>query len=368
MGRYALGNLVEFRKGKTVQTSLTQDAENALVYLTIDAMENGIRTYGNGGITAKANDILVVGDGSRSGLTFYGHEGIVASTVIRIRINSDVLNPKYLFFLSQHNKWSSSEFKKGSTVPHFNYKMLADQAMILPSIKAQVRIVTILETIDEAIESASQLVSETEKIRHALLQQSFNCDWTVVKLESVAKRGSGHTPNKKIESYYNGGIGWVSLADTSKLDNGIINHTSLEISQAGIDNSSAVIHSPGSVVLSRDAGVGKSAILGEAMAVSQHFIVWECSKNLHNWYLYYFLQSKKREFERIAVGSTIKTIGLQYFKDMDIALPPIEKQVKIANMLIAIDAKIKVNKEIRSRYEKLKVGLMQELLSEKVEI
>lgn len=96
--------------------------------------------------------------------------------------------------------------------------------------------------------------------------------WRLRLLDHVAKRGSGHTPSKDFPEYWNGGIKWVSLADSSQLDQGLIAKTDKEISETGIRKSSAVLHPAGTVVLSRDAGVGKSAVLGEAMAVSQHFI------------------------------------------------------------------------------------------------
>ena len=152
--------------------------------------------------------------------------------------------------------------------------------------------------------------------------------WRQVLLDSVARRGSGHTPSKDHPEYWNGGIKWVSLADSSRLDRGLLSETDKQISAAGLANSSAVVHPAGTVVLSRDAGVGKSAVLAESMAVSQHFIAWDCtgSSELHNWYLYFWLQSEQPEFERIAVGSTIKTIGLPYFKRLTLPLPPIEEQ------------------------------------------
>jgi len=97
-------------------------------------------------------------------------------------------------------------------------------------------------------------------------------EWEEQKIEDLTTRGSGHTPNKKKPGYYNGGIKWVSLADSKKLDNGYISETTIEISKEGLKNSSAVLHPPGSVIISRDAGVGKSAVLYSEMAVSQHFI------------------------------------------------------------------------------------------------
>ncbi|KPA16251.1 restriction endonuclease S subunit, partial [Candidatus Magnetomorum sp. HK-1] len=162
--------------------------------------------------------------------------------------------------------------------------------------------------------------------------------WKKQRIENLAKRGSGHTPNKKTPGNYNGGIKWVSLADSKRLDNGFIYETTFEISKEGLKNSSAVLHPPGTVIVSRDAGVGKSAILYSAMAVSQHFIAWQCDKSkLSNWFLYCFLQILKPSFEMVAVGNTIKTIGLPYFKELRITVPSLIEQQKIADCLSSID-------------------------------
>ena len=101
-------------------------------------------------------------------------------------------------------------------------------------------------------------------------------EWNVVLLDSVAKRGSGHTPDKKHSEYWGGDIKWVSLQDSDRLDKLFISDTEAKITPAGIANSSANIHPAGTVVLSRDAGVGKSAIMASEMAVSQHFMAWRC--------------------------------------------------------------------------------------------
>jgi type I restriction enzyme, S subunit len=159
-------------------------------------------------------------------------------------------------------------------------------------------------------------------------------NWPLVLLDSVAERGSGHTPSQKHPEYWNDGIKWVSLADSSALDRRYIFDTAKKISELGLRHSSAVLHPKGTVILSRDAGVGKSAILGEEMAVSQHFIVWRCDgKRLCSEYLYQWLQSEKIEFERIATGSTVKTIGLGHFQKLRLPLPPIEEQKRIASAL-----------------------------------
>ena len=190
-------------------------------------------------------------------------------------------------------------------------------------------------------------------------------DWDAVLLGSVAKRGSGHTPDKKHPEYWGGAIKWVSLQDSGQLDRLYISDTAAKITPAGIANSSARMHERGTVVLSRDAGVGKSAIMADDMAVSQHFMAWTCGPLLNNHFLYYWLQSKKSEFERIAMGNTIKTIGLSYFRELVVPLPPRNEQDAIAEVLTDTDALIQSLGKLIEKKRQIKQGAMQELLTGK---
>jgi len=191
-------------------------------------------------------------------------------------------------------------------------------------------------------------------------------DWNVVLLDKVAQRGSGHTPDIKKPEFYNGGIKWISLADSKRLDNVHISETTKEMSQKGIENSSAIKYPSGAVVLSRDAGVGKSAITKSEMAVSQHFMVWQCGEHLNNYFLYYLLQFWKSFFKSIAVGTTIPTIGLPFFKKFKIILPQKNEQDKIASILYNIDIQIQSQIQYKEKLEILRKSLMQKLLTGEV--
>lgn len=188
-------------------------------------------------------------------------------------------------------------------------------------------------------------------------------DWDAPLLDSLAKRGSGHTPDKKHPEYWNGPIQWISLKDSDVLDRVYIEETSASITPAGIENSSAVVHPAGTVVLSRDAGVGKSAITKTPMAVSQHFMAWQCGPRLDNHFLYYWLQASKLEFERIAMGNTIKTIGLPFFRTYRVPQPPVGEQRAIANALSDMDALLAKLDKLIAKKRDLKQAAMQQLLS-----
>jgi type I restriction enzyme, S subunit len=188
-------------------------------------------------------------------------------------------------------------------------------------------------------------------------------DWRDVLLDRIAKRGSGHTPDKKHPEYWNGSIKWISLADSAALDRGFIDETISTITPEGIAHSSAVLHPAGTVVLSRDAGVGKSAIMRTEMAVSQHFMAWQCGPELDNLFLYYWLQAAKPRFERIANGTTIKTIGLPYFKDLKIPHPLLPEQRAIATALSDVDALLGGLDRLIAKKCDLKQAAMQQLLT-----
>ena len=255
----------------------------------------------------------------------------------------------------------------------------------IPSIPEQQRVAGCLTSLDELISAHGQKLDALKAFKKGLMQQLFlrkgetiprlrfpefhdAPEWKEKKLENLAKRGSGHTPSKAKPEYYEGGIKWVSLADSKRLDCGLILETEIEISEQGIENSSAVLHPAGSVLISRDAGVGKSAIMNSPMAVSQHFIVWACDgRQLSNWFLYYLLQKMKPLFERVAMGSTIKTIGLPFFIEMRVTIPLLPEQQRIASCLSSLDDLIVSQTQKLKALKAHKKGLMQQLFPEEVE-
>lgn len=264
--------------------------------------------------------------------------------------------------------------------------------------REQRKITTILTSIDTAIERTEALIVKYQQIKAGLMHDLFTRgvlpngqlrppreqapelyqetaigwipkEWQYELLDKLALRGSGHTPNKNFPEYWNGGVKWVSLADSHRLDQLYITDTELQISHKGIQNSSAVLHPAGIVVLSRDAGVGKSAITTEPMAVSQHFMCWRCDQKMDNHFLYYWLQFNKRTFENIAMGSTILTIGLPYFKKMKIACPfDLDEQRNIAAKIKASDTRIFSLQGAVSKLKQQKQGLMHDLLTGKVPV
>jgi len=262
--------------------------------------------------------------------------------------------------------------------------------LTVPPLPEQQKIAKILTSVDEVIEKTQAQIDKLKDLKTGMMQELLTkgigpggvphtefkdspvgripVGWECELLDNVVKRGSGHTPDKTKPEYWNGGIKWISLSDSNKLDQLYISDTSKKISELGIDNSSARIHPKGTVIMTRDAGIGKSAITTDGMAVSQHFMAWICNHEFNNYFLYYILQLWKPRFEAIAMGSTIKTIGLPYFKKLYVPVPPVDEQLKISNSLRSVDknifSMIRKNKAIKN----VKKALMQDLLTGKVRV
>lgn len=168
--------------------------------------------------------------------------------------------------------------------------------------------------------------------------------WPTVPIRFLARLGTGHTPSRNVPDYWeNCSIPWITLADVWQLRDGstdVITDTKEKISELGLANSAAVKHPAGTVILSRTASVGFSAIMGADMATSQDFATWTCGPGLHNRYLLHALRAMANDLKRVAAGSTHKTIYMPDIEQLRIPTPPIDEQRRIADFLHAETARI----------------------------
>lgn len=189
--------------------------------------------------------------------------------------------------------------------------------------------------------------------------------WRHVRLTEVARLESGHTPSKRQPEYWGGTIPWVSLHDTEGLDAWEIHTTSQNITEAGLANSSARLLPRGTVVFSRTATVGKSTVMGRAMATSQDFACYVCGPEVHNFYLALLLRSMRAEWKKLMAGSIHNTVYMPVFKTLAVDLPPHDEQVAIASAIRDVEQMIDSLEQLLTKKRQIKQGAMQELLTGK---
>jgi type I restriction enzyme, S subunit len=188
-------------------------------------------------------------------------------------------------------------------------------------------------------------------------------DWDLVTLTKVAKLESGHTPDRKESTYWDGNIPWISLQDADALSRLTILDSAETIGPEGLANSSARMLPAGTVVFQRTANVGLAAVMGREMCTSQHFANWICGAKLDPYYLQQVFRHMSREWLRLVAGSVLPDIYMGTFKALQILLPPIPEQKKIGEIGAAFDLRIEQERDTLTVLIESRAALAQELLS-----
>lgn len=188
-------------------------------------------------------------------------------------------------------------------------------------------------------------------------------DWELLTLTKVAKLESGHTPDRKEPSYWEGTIPWISLQDADALGKLTISETAETIGPEGLANSSTRMLPAGTVVLQRTANVGLASIMGREMCTSQHFANWICGPKLRPKYLQQVFRHMSREWLRLIAGSVLPDIYMDTFKALQILVPPLQEQEKIGEVGAAFDRRIEHERDTLKALVQNRAALAQELLS-----
>ncbi len=270
------------------------------------------------------------------------------------------LNYVFCRFYSHNLNYGS--IKQNTGIQNLDSASYLTEKFGFPNLDEQLSIANFLDhetaKIDTLIEQQQQLIQLLKEKRQAVISHAVTkglssfkggpkapmkdsgvewlgevpAHWDVSRLKFVAKIESGHTPDKKNESYWiDCDIPWVSLNDSTQLKQvDYISETSIYLNEKGIANSSARKLPPRTVVFTRDASIGLAAITTKVMAVSQHVIAWVClEEKVIPEFLLLIFYAMSEEFNRYTFGATLKTIGMADINKLTGAFPPIEEQKKI---------------------------------------
>ena len=152
--------------------------------------------------------------------------------------------------------------------------------------------------------------------------------WEMVRLGDVCEIVSGSTPRTNNPELWDGGIKWVTPAELSG-DSYFVYDTERHISE----KASLKPMPAGTVLLSSRAPIGKVAIAAEPMCCNQGFKNLVCSERVHNRYLYRWLKNQTAYLNSLGRGATFKEISKTIVEEIQIPLPPLPTQQKIADIL-----------------------------------
>ena len=188
----------------------------------------------------------------------------------------------------------------------------------------------------------------------------FNGEWETKLINDLAVVIGGGTPDTTIKSYWDGEIQWFTPSEIGK--NKYVDSSLRTITEEGLNNSSAKLLPPNTILLSSRATIGECSLSLRECATNQGFQSL-VSKKCYVDFLYYLIQTKKRDLIRKSCGSTFLEISANEVRKIQVSVPTDVEQQKIAGLLSLIDERIATQNKIIEKLQSLIKGLSQQLLS-----
>lgn len=182
-------------------------------------------------------------------------------------------------------------------------------------------------------------------------------NWCWASLNQIGRIVGGGTPKSgQVEYWADQGVPWLTPADLYGRSDKYIARGRRDISELGLQNSSARLLPEGSVLFSSRAPIGYVAIAANSLATNQGFkscvpFVPEC-----NQYLYWFLKSAAAQIDASASGTTFKEVSGGEMASIPVPLPPLAEQSRIVAkieelmaLIAALEAKVGAGETARGK-------------------
>jgi len=313
--------------------------------------------------------VLTAGDGVGTGKIYHYINGKFDfhQRVYKISDFSEKLNGYYfhLFFSNNfYNRIMSMTAK--SSVDSVRREMIADMLISFPPTKAEQE--TIAEAISDAdalIESLGKLIAKKRNIKQGAMQQLLTCKkrlpgftgkWENKKLGDIANIIMGQSPSSSFYNRKGDGLPLIQGNADIKNRKTIIRVFTSVITKKGFN---------GNVIMSVRAPVGEIARATFDCCLGRGV----CAISYRNDFLYHCLIYFEKDWVKLSKGSTFDSINSKEVNELELLIPSSDKeQSAIAEVLSDMDAEIEALEKKRDKYQAIKQGMMQELLTGKTRL
>ena len=238
---------------------------------------------------------------------------------------------------------------------------LYDQPLYLPSDAEQEHLAAFLTALSTRIKKQTELVELLKKYQRGLHKQVFSPKphWSVKPLRDIATFCGGGTPSKDVSKYWQGSIGWISSSDVQEdwIDEISI---SRRITEEAIANSATKLCPKGTIAIISRVGVGKVAIMPENLCTSQDYTNITTIDGDITFFAYQVAYKMKIEASKTQ-GTAIKGVTADTIKSMEMDIPDLHEQCKIATTLQKLDYRIKYEIQLLTLLQNAKRSLLQQL-------
>lgn len=297
----------------------------------------------------------------------------------------------YLYYL--FSRIRLSKYAQVGALPSYNASDIGNIKVAYPeSSLEQQKIAEILSTVDEQIEETDQLIEKTKELKKGLMQQLLTkgightefkqtelgeipVEWEVSSFfDNIEKTFDyrGRTP-KKIGMEWGNGV--IPALSANNVKNGYIDFEA-ECYLASDDLYNKWMTNgdlrKGDVLFTMEAPLGNVTLVPDnnKYILSQRVVAFRTEDNLYEPYFMHYIDSElfRKKLNNYSTGTTAKGISQKNLSKLKVIVPPIEEQQKIAEILSSVDENIKRYEEEKAKYDELKNGLMQQLLTGKTRV
>lgn len=184
------------------------------------------------------------------------------------------------------------------------------------------------------------------------------------KLSEIMDLIGGGTPKTSVTEYWGGSIPWLSVKDFNN-DNRYVYKTEKTITEEGLNNSSTKLLEKDDCIISARGTVGEIAMIPFPMAFNQSCYGLRAKRNVvDSTFLYYLVKHNVHILQKNTHGSVFDTITRDTFDGIEVDIPDLSTQHRIAEMLRIVDDKIELNNRINDNLQKQAMALYSNMIIE----
>ena len=298
-------------------------------------------------------------------------------------ICNDGYDNLFVLYLLQHNKYRLIRLAQGTTFLEINKKNVGKVELSFPNKKQeQQKIASILSNVDAQIQQTQKLIDLTQRLKKGLMQNLLTRgightkfktvqlmprwnktetpdNWNVVKLSDVGKIITGSTPSTTNLEFYGSDYVWATPEDIENIK--FVNDSKTKLTKKGFDEGREIPEK--SILFVCIASIGKIAMAGTKMATNQQINSIVC-EGYNPDFIYYQLLFHSKKIKNISNIVAVPIINKNDFGKYQITVPSDKKeQQKIVSILSNVDEQINQHKNEKALLERIKKGLMQQLLT-----
>ena len=188
----------------------------------------------------------------------------------------------------------------------------------------------------------------------------FTGEWKTKSINDLAVVIGGGTPDTTVKLYWDGEIQWFTPSEVGK--NKYVDLSVRTITEEGLNNSSAKLLPRNTILLSSRATIGECSLSLRECATNQGFQSL-VSKKCNVDFLYYLIQTKKKDLIRKSCGSTFLEISANEVRKIQVSVPSEVEQQNIAGLLSLLDERITTQNKIIDKLQSLIKGINQEVFN-----